>query len=133
MSNHTNHAHRYGRICRESGRDGLVEAHRVAWELYRGPIPEGLVVRHKCSTRRCVNPEHLELGTHAENMRDKLRDGTSLPGEHNPGAKLTEADVRLMREMRGQGHLLRELAGFFGVSESTVSNVCAGKRWRHIS
>ncbi|HEY1878686.1 MAG TPA: HNH endonuclease signature motif containing protein, partial [Caulobacteraceae bacterium] len=64
--------HGYGRMG-VKGRSQMV--HRVAWELANGPIPDGKIVMHTCDNRRCCNPEHLKLGTHGENLRDRLKKG----------------------------------------------------------
>ena len=66
----------YGVLGRRHGdRVGTHRAHRYAYELFVGPIPEGLMVRHRCHNRRCCNPDHLELGTNRDNVQDNLRDG----------------------------------------------------------
>lgn len=66
----------YGRMMRLGK---VLAAHRVAWELKNGPIPKGLVVMHKCDNPGCVNPLHLEVGTQAQNMRDKIARGRGRP------------------------------------------------------
>jgi len=108
-------------------------AHRLAWELLRGPIPEGLNVLHKCDVPSCVNPDHLFAGTHQENMQDKAAKGRcNLPnGENNPMAKLTEDNVREIREKYVWGvgvHLARK----FGVHRSIITDVVKGKTWRRV-
>lgn len=62
----------------------MKRAHRASWEFYRGPIPEGMHVLHKCDVPLCVNPDHLFLGTQADNMRDKSLKGRQLYGENHP-------------------------------------------------
>lgn len=116
-----------------------VRAHRYSWELHNGPIPDGLCVCHRCDNPSCVRPDHLFLGTHAENMADMSRKGRTNPppaasharGERNH-AKLTEADVIEMRRQRKAGALLRELAERFGVCATTARAICIGKKWAHV-
>lgn len=72
----------YGRIG--IGRNKQYAAHRVSWEHYRGPIPAGMIVCHKCDTPLCINPNHLFIGTHADNARDRDRKGRAGHG-HNGG------------------------------------------------
>jgi hypothetical protein len=89
----------YGHIS-EGGRRGRARsAHRVSWELHHGPIPSSLYICHRWDNRRCVRPDHLFLGTHADNMRDMLAKGRHIPhlGEVNGRAKLTRADVVAIR------------------------------------
>jgi hypothetical protein len=89
---------RYG-VIRDNYRQK--KAHRVSYELYRGQIPEGLVVRHLCDNKLCVNPKHLELGTVSDNNRDKI--GKHLYIAVKPD-KYDEA-VSLMKKMGYYGHL----------------------------
>lgn len=105
-------------------------AHRVAWELTNGPIPEGLLIRHKCRGK-CVNPRHLELGTHAENSGDMIRDGTSPRGERNARTVLTEDQVReIKRRLRTpKPGLVVNLAKEYGVCSATISLIKNGKNW----
>jgi len=104
-------------------------AHRVSWTLFRGPIPEGLVVRHICR-HKCVNPDHLELGTVAENNKDMVRDGTSCRGARNGQTKLTAEQVQDIR--RREGEFQYSLAKEFGVSQALVGLIRSGKRWSHL-
>lgn len=116
----------YGHI-RINGR--LQRAHRVAWELCFGPIPEGVCVLHTCDNPRCVRPIHLFLGSQADNSRDKAKKGRAA-GERNPGAKLTATDVVEIRQRRRASALHRELAADFNVHRTTISNILSGKNWR---
>lgn len=131
-------SHRYGVTylgdSSEDGRRHRCGSHRVAWVLINGPIPDGMVVCHRCDNPPCVNPSHLFLGTQADNMRDcKAKGRTNAPrGVDHPRAKLTEADVVEMRSLRASGSTLASLAARFGVPVSAVSNTCTGKTWKHL-
>lgn len=108
-------------------------AHRIAWNLYRGEIPNGLMVCHRCDVRACVNPEHLFLGTVAENAEDMKRKGRSRAGERNSRARLTAEQVRSIRSLLAGGKIsLRELAQRFQVSYATVSAIKTGRIWRDV-
>jgi hypothetical protein len=124
----------YGFIHSHERRTMLL-AHRVAYEFAFGPIPEGLGVCHHCDNPACVNPDHLFLGTHAENMADmkaKGRGRTSI-GEARPLAKVTEADVKAMRECYALGNTtLKELGNQYGLSDSSVSSLINRKTWKHV-
>lgn len=104
-------------------------AHRVAFEVVNGPIPDGLVVRHKCDNPPCINPLHLELGTHGDNGQDKATRDRSTHGEGNPGAKLTEPQVIQIRKLLRSGIQQREIAERFGVGQSTISRIKKGTHW----
>ena len=92
----------------------MVLVHREIFETYRGPIPEGLHVLHKCDVRCCVNPDHLFVGTHADNMRDMAIKGRRRGG----GRKLSPEDHVKMKELRNGGSKLTEIAKRFGVTEA---------------
>ena len=95
-------------------------AHRAAWIETNGAIPGGLVVRHKCDNRACVNIDHLELGTQAENMMD-----CSVRRTFN--SKLTEDDVK---DIRTSSETLKFMAEKYSVSETTISRIRNHKRWK---
>jgi len=123
----------YGRITST----GVVhQAHRFSWMLHRGSIPDGLLVCHKCDTPLCVNPDHLFLGTHQDNMRDCVEKGrtnggtkTPLRGSENVRSKLTAQQVlQIRRDRRAQ----RKIAQLFGVSQALISKIKRNEMWRHI-
>lgn len=106
------------------GRNGkLVATHRLAYETWVGPIPEGHVVRHKCDNRPCINPDHLETGTRADNNRD-----TAERGGHAGRRKLSDDDVFDVLWLSGLGATYGAIARAFGVSAVQVSNICRGKQ-----
>ena len=127
----------YGRV-RFRGRKRA--AHRVVYEAVHGPIPEhdshhGMCVCHTCDVRHCVNPEHLFLGTQADNVLDMVRKGRMVTpdrrGARNGRAKLTVDEVRAIRAARGL-ETQRETGARFGVSNQLVSRIQAGAAWTHL-
>jgi HNH endonuclease len=117
----------YGRFKLRDGTQA--PAHRIAWEIANGPIPYGLQVLHKCDVRSCVNPEHLFLGTHGDNMRDMVNKRRGLLGEMNGRAKLTSADVIAIR---GSSKSHAELGRVFGVSPETIRHARIGLKWKFL-
>jgi hypothetical protein len=123
-------------------------AHRVAWELTNGPIPEGLSICHKCDNRPCVRPDHLFLGTNKDNMADAAAKGRMRSGDRHPARvrpdylprgtghgmhKLTEASVAEMRRLYALGGVSQpELARLHGVSQATINDMLLCKTWRHV-
>lgn len=108
------------------------KAHRVAWVLAHGPIPQGLFVLHTCRIRRCVALAHLYLGTERDNWEDMVADGTnplrSLP--RLAGAKLSPDQVTAIRERVVDGEAHGRIAVDYGVSRSTISLIATGATWR---
>jgi hypothetical protein len=107
-------------------------AHRVSWQLAHGEIPPGLCVCHHCDNPPCVNPEHLFLGTHEENMRDMAAKGrrAMAVGDENGNSKLTWAKVMEMRELAALGESKRALGRRFGVSDVAAGAAITGRTWR---
>lgn len=105
-------------------------AHRVAYQIYRGEIPAGINVCHRCDNRACVNPDHLFLGTHQQNMSDRNAKTRQSRGATHGPAKLTEDDVKSIRVTPGLSQ--RALAARFGVSRRLVRSILAGEKWAHL-
>ncbi len=120
-----------------AGGKRTVGAHRVAWTLFRGPIPDGLSVLHKCDVRRCVNhADHLFLGTQAENVADcvakgRFRRGPN-PSEVHGMAKMTWATVDRLRADAATGAFTNvELSARYGVGTANVSRIVNLQLWKH--
>lgn len=106
-------------------------AHRASYFLHFGEIPEGMHVLHKCDNRACVNPDHLFLGTCADNMADKAAKGRCnvRRGEGHYLSKLTKEQVL---EIRASDAVQARLCEQYGVGPCTISQIKSGKRWRHV-
>ena len=114
-------------------------AHRLSWQIHNGGIPHdgsyhGIVVMHKCDNRACVNPEHLILGTQADNVKDMDNKGRRVTsprlGEDNGFSRFTESDVRFMRKSPLSN---ADLGRLFDCERSTISGIRSRKTWRHIA
>lgn len=104
-------------------------AHRASYELHYGPIPEGLVVCHRCDTPACVAPHHLFLGTSKENSEDAVRKGRMSRGEKVGTSKLTEQQVREIYSATGPQ---RQIAEAYGIHQAHVSDIKTKRRWAHL-
>jgi hypothetical protein len=123
--------HGYGVIHSGTSKGRNLYAHRVAWELSNGPIPDGLHVLHRCDVKRCINAtDHLFLGTHADNMADMVAKRRHPRGEEVPQAKLTALKVQQIRERYASGNVTQAaLAIEYGVSDSHVCRIVNGHKW----
>lgn len=110
----------------------MARAHRVSWSIHYGDIPAGMNCLHKCDNPSCVRPDHLFLGTLSDNNHDMAVKGRNAKGMANGRAKLTEKDVSQIRLMLHQGMPQRRIATRFGVSQTLISNIAAGKTWGHV-
>jgi HNH endonuclease len=149
----------YGRL-QVNGR--AIAAHRISYEIAHGPIPDGLCVCHHCDTPACVNPSHLFLGTHWDNKQDSVRKGriatgdqhwtrrmpeklargdksgsrlhaeNLLRGKDHPKAKLTEDDVRTIRQRRASGQKVHSIATDYDLTDTAVSHIALRRNWKHI-
>jgi hypothetical protein len=114
---------------------GDQRAHRSSYRLYHldgEPIPEGGVIGHTCDNPCCVNPEHLFLGSHADNVADKWQKRRGACGEAVSNHKLTGLDVMSMRERHKNGVSGRALAREYKVAQSTVARILRGESWKHL-
>lgn len=135
------------------GRFHGTRSHRVSWQLLRGPIPEGMDICHHCDNPPCCNPDHLFVGTHAENMADYAKKGLWKPrpvprgdahhtrrhpelvkrGALNGMAKLSEDSVREIRRVFALGGKSKvALAAEFGVTRTLIYLVVTNQAWRHV-
>lgn len=118
----------YGRIG--THRDGQKLAHRKAYELTHGAIPDGMSVMHKCDTPRCCNPDHLQVGTHTDNMRDMALKGRNKYAPTN--RKLRRFTDDAVRDIRSSSETQDQLARRYGVPRSTIASVCQRRCYKEV-
>lgn len=104
-------------------------AARAVWEFLRGPIDDGIVVRHKCDNPTCINLDHLELGTQLQNIQDAVERGRWAKGSKHGRSKINEETVMAIRSTEGT---LKMVANKFNVSIMLVSLIRRRKIWRHV-
>lgn len=109
-------------------------AHKISYELYKGIIPNGLHVCHRCDTRSCVNPDHLFLGTAAENTADMMRKNRGkrpiLKGYESGRSKLTPNQLNEIRLALNNGISGRSLSIKYNVSDTAISRIKSGKTYK---
>lgn len=127
---------RYGALFLVKPTRRYKPAHRISWEIHNGPIPEGMEVCHRCDNGMCVRPDHLFLGTRAENAHDMAVKGRSPSGPaHGMArkARITDAMVRDIRHRYASGETQTALGKEYGVSQHYVSRIVRGERRGHVS
>lgn len=102
-----------------------LKIHRLMYELFKGGIPKGIHVLHTCDNRRCVNPDHLVLGTDADNIRDAAI-------KNRMCHKLELGDIKRIRELKAEGWSQTKIAEVFSINQCHVSRIVSGKRRQHV-
>lgn len=112
------------------GQKGRKVAHRVSYEIHKGPIPVGMCVCHRCDQPSCVNPDHLFLGTRSDNMRDMSRKGRGV----NPSAKMNMELAREIRKIRETtGMLYKDIGKMFGINRAAAGSIGRNASWKERS
>ena len=122
----------YGKIRIKGGKQ--IAAHRFSYEIHNGKIPEGMYVCHRCDIPRCVAPEHLFLGTHSDNMKDKhaKKRNNTPEGENNYLATFKNQQVLEIRALHTQGTPIRKLARMFNTSQQVIQNIVHRRTYKNI-
>tara|TARA_R110000868_G_scaffold366209_1_gene629127 strand:- start:873 stop:1358 length:486 start_codon:yes stop_codon:yes gene_type:complete len=129
------HERGYGIIGLGGRHLGNERAHRTAYRLYRGEIPKDKIMLHKCGNANCVNPWHLEFGTHKDNAQDTVRMGRLIvPNNKGTNAKWAKLDedkvLEIMKAKGGVKGTGTTLARKFNVSKSAIYAIWVGKNWK---
>lgn len=109
-----------------------IQAHRMSWTLANGPIPSGLCVCHRCDTPLCVNPNHLFLGTHADNKTDSMAKLRHQFGSRHHRAKLTPDLVAEIRRQCSDGATQTRIAEVYGMHVSTINQIMKNRLWKSV-
>jgi hypothetical protein len=110
----------------------LWQTHRLSYVLSKGPIPEGMLVCHTCDNRKCINPDHLFLGTYKDNYDDSKQKGRNSRGEAHGNHVLDSDSVLEIRRLRNAGESLNSLARKFMVDKTTIDRAAKGICWNHV-
>ena len=109
-----------------------MKAHRVAWVLYIGEIPDEICCLHHCDNPSCVNPSHLFLGTYADNAHDCMNKRRGFIGEKNGNAKLTEDQVKTIRKRHNDGIRGIDISREFNVTDQAIYHIILGHSWKNV-
>lgn len=108
-------------------------AHRLFYELYVGPIPYGLLIRHRCDNRQCVNPYHLLPGTYQDNVNDMVERARQAKGEAVSTNKLTEQEAKEIIDLLTHGIFThKKIANLYNVHKSAIHHIAGGRSWKHL-
>lgn len=105
------------------------KAHRLSWQMHRGLIPDGMVVRHRCDNVACINPDHLELGTQLDNIADTVSRKRHNFGVRVPQSKLLPEQVAAIRL---DGRSLKKIGADYGVCAQAIHAIKRGRTWRSV-
>lgn len=121
----------YGKLCHNWK---SYRASRLSYQIFIGKIPENMEVCHKCDNTTCVNPNHLFIGTHTDNMRDMSKKGRQniLRGEQKKLSKLKEKDIVEIRIKLKEGLTQKEIGKIYGVDATIIGDIKLNKIWRHV-
>ena len=117
--------HGYGDVDRIIDGKRYKHAHRLSYVRHFGSIPEGKIVLHHCDNRKCINPDHLYAGTHADNVRDMVH-------RDRFHSKLSRVEVMIIRDLHAIGMTLYWLNVLFPVSEVTILSIIRRKSWAFV-
>lgn len=108
-------------------------AHRISWILFKTPIPNGLCVLHKCDNPKCVNPSHLFIGTQIDNIKDMVKKkrwrGPDQSAEKSHRAKLNWKSVKLIRQLKKEGHPVWAISNAFAISQANIYFILNNQTW----
>jgi len=121
------HYRGYGQVTHKPGEEAF--AHRFSYAHFNGEIPEGMMVLHTCHNRKCVNPQHLYIGTASDNSKDMVRAGRQQKGERVWSAKINENEAKKIMAEPGRYY---QIATKYGVSRGIVSCIKRGRTWKHV-
>ena len=122
----------YGVIGIGRREEGLTRAHVLSWTLVNGEVPAGMCLCHKCDTPPCVRPDHMFIGTKADNARDRDKKDRVQHGVGHYAAKIGPKEVRAMRKLRESGMIYREIGEAFGLSRNGASHAIRGLTWKRV-
>ena len=116
-------------VCTKDGKTKPI--YRYIYRFYKGEPKKGMVIRHTCDNRRCINPQHLIIGTHQDNVRDRVERGRSAKGKDNGRSKLTERQA--LSIYNNKKNTRTELAKKYGVDRQVIRKIQIGETWRCVT